>query len=117
MRNPSGSPSCGGSTTSLLDLRTRRNLSVTGDVSEVVVRGRFVAYADGRVVLGDGAKETVLKPGPGIEDGSLAFLEHAAVLDPRRAAADGAASVADGGEIQPVRRRGRARLSARAPAQ
>ena len=70
---PVPDPSCGGSTTSLRDLRTRRTFSVTADVSQVVVRGRFVAYADGRVVLVDGAKETVLDPGPGIEDGSLAF--------------------------------------------
>jgi hypothetical protein len=71
---PVPDPSCGGSTISLRDLRNRRNFAVDDDVSQVVVRGRFVAYADGRVMLADGDKEeTVLDPGPGIEDGSLAF--------------------------------------------
>lgn len=70
---PSPDPSCGGSTTILRDLRERRNHFPEGELSQVVPHGRSFAYADGRVVLVRDGEERVLDPGPGIEDGSLAF--------------------------------------------
>ena len=70
---PVPDPSCGGSSVSLRDLRSRRDYSAAGDVAQVVVHGRSFAYADGRVVLVSGRDERVLDAGPGIEDGSLAF--------------------------------------------
>jgi hypothetical protein len=70
---PIPDPSCGGSTATLRDLRTRRDHPVQDDVGQVVVGGRAFAYADGRVVLVRGRTAQVLDPGPGIESGSLAF--------------------------------------------
>jgi hypothetical protein len=70
---PVPDPSCGGSTTTLRDLRARRDFPAAGDVAQVVARGAAFAFADGRVVLVDGAGMRVADPGPGIEDRSLAF--------------------------------------------
>ncbi len=70
---PVPEPTCGGSTTTLRDLRTRRDFSAAGPVEQVVARGSTFAFADGRVVLVEGRDERVLDPGGGIERGSLAF--------------------------------------------
>lgn len=70
---PVPEPTCGGSTTSLRDLKARRGYATQGDVTQLIARGRSFAYADGRVVLVQGGDQRVLDPGPGIEDGSLAF--------------------------------------------
>jgi hypothetical protein len=70
---PLPDPSCGGSTITLRDLRTRRDVFPAGPVAQVVARGGSFAFADGRVVLVVGRDERVLDPGPGIEQGSLAF--------------------------------------------
>jgi hypothetical protein len=70
---PVPDPTCGGSTTTLRDLRGRRDFSAAGTVAQVVARGGTFAFADGRVVVVDGGGERVVDPGPGIEDGSLAL--------------------------------------------
>jgi hypothetical protein len=70
---PVPDPTCGGSTVTLRDLRTRRDFSAAGPVGQVVARGGTFAFADGRVVLVESGEERVLDPGPGIEQGSLAL--------------------------------------------
>ena len=71
---PVPDPSCGGSTTiAARPPEQARPLRRRATSPQVVARGRFFAYADGRVVLVHGRDERVLDPGPGIEDGSLAF--------------------------------------------
>jgi hypothetical protein len=70
---PIPEPTCGGSTTEVRDLKARRDYPAEGDVTQLIARGRFFAYADGRVVLVEDRDARVLDPGPGIEDGSLAF--------------------------------------------
>jgi hypothetical protein len=70
---PFPEPNCGGSSATLRDLRTRRDHPVQDEVAQVLARGRTFAYADGRVVLVERRTARVVDPGPGIEDGSLAF--------------------------------------------
>jgi hypothetical protein len=70
---PVPEPGCGGSETTLRDLRTRRDHAAAGPIAQVVARGATFAFADGRVVLVEGGSERVVDPGPGIEDGSLAL--------------------------------------------
>jgi hypothetical protein len=67
---PLPEPACGGSSASLRDLRTRRDYPVQDEVGQVLARGRTFAYTDGLVKRGTAR---VVDPGPGIEDGSLAF--------------------------------------------
>jgi hypothetical protein len=70
---PFPDPPCGGSSAMLRDLRTRRDHGVEDEVGQVLARGRMFAYTDGRVVLVRGRSVRVLDPGPGVQDGSLAF--------------------------------------------
>lgn len=70
---PVPEPTCGGSSTSVRDLKARRDHPAAGDVTQLIARGRAFAYLDGRVVLVDGGGRRVADPGPEIEDGSLAF--------------------------------------------
>jgi hypothetical protein len=71
---PNPDPACGGSTTTLRDLKRRRSFPADGDVTDVVVAtGHGWAFADGRAVAVRGARAQVLDPGPGVEAGSLAF--------------------------------------------
>jgi hypothetical protein len=70
---PFPAPDCGGSSTSLRDVKTRAEVGTEGDVTDVVKLGpRRFAYVDGRVVVVRGTAQEVLDPGPGIEPGSLA---------------------------------------------
>ena len=104
-------PSCGPfpcetrTTYELRDLRSGRRVDAGGDVWQVVTGPGFFAYEDGRVVIVRGGREQVVDPGPGIELFSLAVAGTRLYW-----MRDGAPySVADGGEVEPVRRRGRAR--------
>jgi hypothetical protein len=64
---PVPDPSCGGSSTTLRDLRGRRSYPVQDEVGEVVARGGTFAYADGRVVLVRRKAATVVDALPGTE--------------------------------------------------
>jgi len=70
---PFPDPSCGGSSTTLRDLRERRNHFPDDEITQVLPHGRDFAYVDGRVVLVQDGDERVLDPGPGIGGRSLAF--------------------------------------------
>jgi hypothetical protein len=71
-------PSCGPfpcetpTTYTLRNLRSKREVSPQGDVSQVVTGPGFFAYEDGRVVIVRGGGEQVADPGPGVEPFSLA---------------------------------------------
>jgi hypothetical protein len=70
---PLPAPECGGSSSSLRDVKTRVEVGTEGDVTDVVKLGaRRFAYVDGRVVVVRGTAQEVFDPGPGIEPGSLA---------------------------------------------
>lgn len=56
----------------LRNLRSKRDFTPLGDVSQVVTGDGFFAYEDGRVVDVRGGVERVVDAGPGIERSSLA---------------------------------------------
>ena len=70
---PFPEPTCGGSTTTVRDLRGRREFAADDSIGQLVARGATFAFTDGRVLLVQRGEARVVDPGPGIEPGSLAL--------------------------------------------
>jgi hypothetical protein len=70
---PSGEECTVSTSYALRNLRSRRDFSPQGEVSQIATGAGFFAYVDGRVVVVRGGRELMADAGPGIEPGSLAL--------------------------------------------